>query len=51
MDESKELATMFKTPQGIYDFLKATQLLRLFQSKEITNLVDYVFGIEVGIYV
>ena len=48
MDEPKELTTMFKTPQGIYDFLKATQLLRLFQSKEITNLVDYVFGIEVG---
>lgn len=48
MDEPKDLATMFKTPEGIYDFLEATQLLRLFQNKEITNLVDYVFGIEVG---
>lgn len=48
MDEPKELAVMFKTPQGIYGFLKATQLLSLFQSKKITNLVDYVFGIEVG---
>ncbi|MBQ7967795.1 MAG: type II restriction endonuclease [Bacteroidaceae bacterium] len=48
MDEPKDLATMFKTPEGIYNFLEATQLLRLFQGKEITNLVDYVFGIEVG---
>ncbi len=48
MDEPKDLATMFKTPEGIYNFLEATQLLRLFQNKEITNLVDYVFGIEVG---
>lgn len=48
MDEPKELADMFKSPVGIYDFLESTQLLRLFQSKEITNLVDYVFGIEVG---
>jgi len=48
MDEPKNLASMFKTPEGIYNFLEATKLLYLFQNKEITNLVDYVFGIEVG---
>ena len=48
MDKPKELASMFKTPEGIYNFLEATKLLDLFQKKEITNLVDYVFGIEVG---
>ena len=48
MDTPKELASMFKTPKGIYDFLETTRLLQLFQNKEITNLVDYVFGIEVG---
>lgn len=48
MDEPKDLATMFKTSEGIFNFLESTKLLSLFQSKEITNLVDYVFGIEVG---
>ena len=48
MDEPKDLATMFRTPEGIYDFLEATGLLLIFNSREITNLVDYVFGIEVG---
>ena len=48
MDEPKELASMFKTPEGIYEFLKSTRLLQLFENKGITNLVDYVFGIEVG---
>ena len=48
MDEPLDLASMFKSPEGIYKFLETTKLLSLFQSKEITNLVDYVFGIEVG---
>lgn len=48
MDEPKNLNSMLKTPEGIYNFLESTKLLNLFQSKEITNLVDYVFGIEVG---
>lgn len=48
MDEPKDLSTMFRTPEGIYNFLDATGLLLLFNNKEITNLVDYVFGVETG---
>ena len=48
MDEPKELTSMFKTPEGVYEFLETTRLLQLFENKEITSLVDYVFGIEVG---
>ena len=48
MDEPMDLVSMFKSPEGIYKFLKVTKLLSLFQNNEITNLVDYVFGIEVG---
>ena len=48
MDEPKKLSSMFKNPEGIYEFLETTRLLQLFQNKEITSLVDYVFGLEVG---
>lgn len=37
------------TPELIFDFIKETGLSELFKNKNITNLVDYVFGIEVGL--
>lgn len=48
MDDPKKVKEFFQSPEGVYNFLEATKLLYLFQNHEITNLVDYVFGIEVG---
>ena len=48
LDEPQKLSNMFKSPNGVYTFLKTTGLLNLFQNKDLTNLVDYVFGIETG---
>ncbi|GAB6188950.1 type II restriction endonuclease [Marinitoga arctica] len=39
----------FKEPENIYYFIKETGLEKIFLDKNITNLVDYVFGIEVGL--
>lgn len=44
-----DLSKLLETPEGVYRFLKETTLLDLFQDKSITNLVDYVFGIETGL--
>lgn len=48
LDEAYNLTDLFHNPEGVYKFLTDTTLLQLFQNKEITNLVDYVFGIETG---
>lgn len=39
----------FKTPEGVVEYIENTGLKRVFQNKQITNLVDYVFGIETGL--
>ena len=39
----------FETPELIYEFIQETGLEEIFQNKNITNLVDYVFGVEVGL--
>lgn len=39
----------FKTPEGVVEYIESTGLKRVFQNKQITNLVDYVFGIETGL--
>jgi len=38
-----------ETPEKIYNYLSETGLSEIFTNKNITNLVDYVFGIEVGL--
>lgn len=38
-----------KTPEKIYEYIQQTGLENIFKDKQITNLVDYVFGIEVGL--
>ncbi len=43
------LDSLFKSVDGILEFLKYTGLAEIFQSKKINNLVDYVFGIETGL--
>lgn len=39
----------FESPNKIYEFIEETGLGEVFKNKSISNLVDYVFGIEVGL--
>lgn len=43
------LNTYFTSAEGILEFIEETGLAEVFRNKDITNLVDYVFGIEVGL--
>ncbi|KGN78154.1 restriction endonuclease MboI [Porphyromonadaceae bacterium COT-184 OH4590] len=41
--------TYFASPELILEYIEETGLAEIFRNKEVTNLVDYVFGIEVGL--
>lgn len=41
--------TYFSSPKLVYEYITETGLADVFRNKDITNLVDYVFGIEVGL--
>lgn len=43
------LESYFDTPDSILDYIEKTGLAEVFKNKDITNLIDYVFGIEVGL--
>jgi type II restriction enzyme len=43
------LDTYFQTSKAIFEYIEETGLGDVFRNKNITNLVDYVFGIEVGL--
>lgn len=43
------LESYLKTLDGIMIFLEGTGLAQIFQDKNVKNLVDYVFGVEVGL--
>lgn len=43
------LDSLFKSVDGVMEFLDNTGLTEMFQSKKINDLVDYVFGIETGL--
>ncbi len=43
------LDTYFTAPESILEYIEETGLAEVFRNKEVTNLVDYVFGIEVGL--
>lgn len=43
------LKSYYNNPNQIYQFFKESGLEEIFYNKKITNLVDYVFGIEVGL--
>lgn len=43
------LKSFYESPEQIYYFLKETGLEEIFYNRKIKNLVDYVFGIEVGL--
>jgi type II restriction enzyme len=47
--EIVQLDTYFETSDKIYEFIEDTGLGEVFKNKNITNLVDYVFGVEVGL--
>jgi type II restriction enzyme len=43
------LETYFETPDKIVEYIEETGLADVFRNKDVTNLVDYVFGVEVGL--
>jgi type II restriction enzyme len=43
------LDTYFDSPIFILEYIEETGLGEVFRNKNVTNLVDYVFGIEVGL--
>lgn len=43
------LDSYFHSPDKIFEYIQETGLAEVFQNKDVTNLVDYVFGIEVGL--
>ena len=45
----KELYSYFQTSELVYEYLVKTGLSDVFKNKQVKNLVDYVFGIEVGL--
>ncbi|MBE9577962.1 MULTISPECIES: type II restriction endonuclease [Moraxella] len=52
LDEQGQVVTLnsyFQSADKIIDFLNNTGLADVFRDKNIKNLVDYVFGIEVGL--
>ncbi len=43
------ISEYFDSPETVTTFLNETGLTKVFQAKNIKNLVDYVFGVEVGL--
>ncbi len=43
------LSSYFSSPERVYTYLEGTGLAAIFRDREIKNLVDYVYGIEVGL--
>ena len=43
------LESYFTSPALIYEYFQETGLAEIFKKKDVTNLVDYVFGVEVGL--
>lgn len=43
------LESYFETSEKIVEYIEKTGLADVFKNKNITNLIDYVFGVEVGL--
>ncbi|MDL2262863.1 type II restriction endonuclease [Bacteroidales bacterium OttesenSCG-928-I21] len=43
------LENYFNTIEGICEYFEKTGLAEIFRTKKVKNLVDYVFGVEVGL--
>lgn len=49
LGECVVLDSLFESVDGVMEFLNDTGLAEVFQSQKITNLIDYVFGVETGL--
>lgn len=49
LGECVVLDSLFESVDGVIEFLNDTGLAEVLQSQKITNLVDYVFGVETGL--
>jgi len=47
--EIVQINSYFESSDKIYEFIENTGLGEIFRNRNITNLVDYVFGVEVGL--
>lgn len=47
--EIVKIDAYFSSPESIYEYIEETGLGEIFKNKDVNNLVDYVFGIEVGL--
>lgn len=47
--ELRLISDFFKSPDDVIEFIEDTGLKDVFAAKKVTNLVDYVFGVEVGL--
>ena len=48
-DRIQLIEEFFTSAEGVVEFIQDTGLEEVFRNKQITNLVDYVFGVEVGL--
>ena len=48
---ARPIKELYSSAEGVVEFLNGTGLTKVFQSREIKNLVDYVFGVETGLFV
>lgn len=46
---ARRINELFKSKEGVVEFLDGTGLTKLLQTREIRSLVDYVFGVETGL--
>ena len=48
-DEPQLIENVFDSEEGVQEYIKDTGLSDVLSNRQITNLVDYVFGVEVGL--
>lgn len=46
---ARPITELYTSVEGVVEFFNGTGLTKVFQSREIKNLVDYVFGVETGL--
>ena len=46
---ARPIKDLYLSAEGVMEFLDGTGLAKVFKSREIKNLVDYVFGVETGL--
>lgn len=46
---ARPVKELYSSVNGVIEFLDGTGLAKVFQNREIKNLVDYVFGVETGL--